>query len=90
MFVGHDERPQRAKKPLKSGFKKVAKKFELENKNIAAIGDQIFTDVVGANRCGMFSILVNPINKKDIWITKLKRPLEEKIIKLYVEKNKKK
>ena len=82
-----------AKKPLKSGFKKAAKLLELPNKNIAAIGDQIFTDVIGANRNGMLSILVNPIAKKDIWITKFKRPIEEKIVKSYVkslEKQKKK
>lgn len=61
----------------------------LENENIAAIGDQIMTDVIGANRCKMFSILVKPINEKDIWITKLKRPLENKIINNYLNKLKK-
>ena len=79
-----------ATKPLKSGFKRARKQLGLENENIAVIGDQIFTDVIGANRNKMFSILVNPIAKKDIWITKLKRPMEEFIIKSYVKKQKKK
>lgn len=74
-----------AKKPLKSGFKKAKQKLNLKEENIAAVGDQIFTDVIGANRCKMFSILVEPINKKDIWITRFKRPIEKMIIKKYLE-----
>lgn len=77
-----------AKKPLKTGFKKAKKILELENENIGVVGDQIATDVLGANRCKMFSILVKPIAKKDIWITKLKRPIENFIIHRYVDKNK--
>lgn len=76
-----------AKKPLKVGFKKAKKILELENKNIGVIGDQLMTDVLGANRCRMFPILVKPISEKDIWITKLKRPLENYIIHKYLEKN---
>lgn len=69
-----------AMKPLKGGFKKAQELLQLESKNIAVVGDQILTDVWGANRCNMFSILVKPINEKDIFITKIKRPLENKII----------
>ena len=78
-----------AKKPFKSGFLKAKKKMGLEAENIAAIGDQIMTDVRGSNRCKMFSILVKPIKEKDILITKLKRPIEEKIIENYMKKIKK-
>ena len=70
-------------KPLKRGFKKAAKILQEKNENIAAVGEQIFTDVIGANRCKMFSILVEPIAKKDILVTKIKRPLENYIIKKY-------
>lgn len=79
-----------ATKPFKRGFKKAKQYLGLENENIAVVGDQIFTDIIGANRSEMFSILVNPIAKKDIWVTKIKRPLEEFIIKSYVNKQKKK
>ena len=72
-----------AKKPLKSGFRKVQKILELKSENIGVVGDQIFTDVLGSNRCKMFSILVKPLAKKDIWITVFKRPLENIIIKRY-------
>ena len=37
----------------------------------------------------MFSILVKPINEKDIWVTKIKRPIENSIIKKYLEKEEK-
>lgn len=77
-----------ATKPLKRGFKKARKELNLENENIAVVGDQIFTDIIGANRNKMFSILVNPIAKKDIWMTRLKRPIEEWIIKSYVKSKK--
>lgn len=79
-----------ATKPLKRGFKKAKAELGLKNENMAVVGDQIFTDVIGANRSKMLSILVNPIAKKDIWVTKLKRPMEEFIIKSYVKRQKKK
>ena len=72
-----------AKKPLKSGFLKVQKVLQEEPENIAVVGDQLFTDIIGGNRCKMFTILVEPINKKDIWITIWKRPLENFIKKNY-------
>lgn len=72
-----------ATKPFKRGFKKAAKMLQEKNENIAVVGDQIFTDVIGANRCKMFSILVEPIEKKDLLVTKIKRPLENYIIKRY-------
>ena len=78
-----------AKKPFKFGFNKVKEILNLDSENIAVIGDQIFTDVIGANRNQMFSILVKPINEKDIWVTKIKRPIENSIIKKYLEKEEK-
>lgn len=72
-------------KPLKRGLKKAQKILGVENKNIAVVGDQIFTDVFGANRLGMFSILVKPLETKDIWITRVKRPFEEAVIKKYLK-----
>lgn len=75
-----------ATKPLKRGFKKAQKALELPAENIAVIGDQVFTDVLGANLSKMLSILVEPIAEKDYLITKIKRPLEKLIIKKYLEK----
>lgn len=78
-----------ARKPLKSGFKKAIQILNLDPKNIGVVGDQILTDVLGANRCKMFSILVKPINERDIWITRIKRPFENILIKKYLKDKKK-
>ena len=78
-----------AKKPFKTGFLKAKDKMGLKPENIAAIGDQLMTDVIGANRCKMFSILVKQIAEKDIFITKIKRPIENIIINSYLKKIKK-
>ena len=78
-----------AKKPLKSGFKRALNKLELKPEEVAVVGDQLFTDVIGAKRMNMFSILVKQVGEKDIFITKLKRPIENAIIKKYLEKGKK-
>ena len=77
-----------AKKPLKFGFKR-AKKIVKEdsNQNIAVVGDQVLTDVLGANRCKMHSILVSPLKNKDIWVTKINRLLEKQILKKYFREN---
>lgn len=77
-----------AKKPLKFGFKKAKKIVQEEkNQNIAVIGDQVLTDVLGANRCKMYSILVAPLKDSDIWVTKLNRLLEKQILKKYFKEN---
>lgn len=74
------------KKPLKIGFKKVQKRLQEQPENIGVVGDQIFTDILGGNRSKMFTILVEPINEKDIWITMLKRPIENAIKNRYKTK----
>lgn len=78
------------KKPLKSGFKRAQALLKLSPENIAVVGDQIFTDVLGANRCDMFSILVKPIEEKEYLITKIKRPLEKYVIKKFEESKRRK
>lgn len=68
-----------AMKPLKRGFKKAQKALGEKSENIAIVGDQIFTDIVGGKRCHMYTILVDPIKEKDFWYTAWKRPIENKI-----------
>lgn len=76
-----------AKKPLKMGFLKIKKELKEDAEKIGVVGDQIFTDIIGGNRCKMFTILVDPIEEKDFWYTAWKRPLENKI-KAKCKKNK--
>lgn len=68
-----------AKKPLKIGLNKARNIMGLKQEEVAVVGDQIFTDILGANRCKMTSILVEPIEEKDIFITIIKRPIENLI-----------
>lgn len=75
-----------AQKPFKSGFVKVQKELKEKEENIGVVGDQIFTDIIGGNRCKMFTILVEPIYKKDFWYTAWKRPIENQIKKKYKNK----
>ena len=72
-----------AMKPFKKGFLKVQSILKEEPSNIAVVGDQIFTDIIGGNRCNMFTILVEPIDRKEFWYTKWKRPIEDKIKNKY-------
>ena len=68
-------------KPLKIGFNKVRKILNEDSSRIAVVGDQIFTDIIGGNRAGMFTILLEPISKKEYWYTIWKRPIENRIKK---------
>ncbi|MCK9471649.1 MAG: YqeG family HAD IIIA-type phosphatase [Bacilli bacterium] len=69
-------------KPLKKGYKKALKLTKHEHiDEIIAIGDQVMTDVLGANKVGIKCILVKPlkiVNEK--WYTKLNRRIENRII----------
>lgn len=70
-------------KPLKRQYLRIIKEHNLNNKNIAAIGDQLFTDIKGANKMDITSILVDPISKNESIFTKLNRLRENKLIKKY-------
>ncbi len=50
------------------------------------IGDQIFTDIWGAKKAGIYSILVKPIDKKEEIQIVLKRYLEKPILYFYQRK----
>lgn len=73
-----------AHKPNKKGFYKAQKLLDLNVNEIAAVGDQVFTDVLGGNKVGMFTILTKPIDERDIVITRIKRPFERLVIKRYL------
>ena len=77
-------------KPWQTGFKKVLKHLGNPPKaEVITIGDQIMTDIRGANKAGLDSVLVMPIKSKtEKWYTKLNRHIEKKIIKEIEVKNK--
>lgn len=70
-------------KPLTHGFTKAQRKLGLSKKEIAVVGDQIYTDIVGGNLKGFFTILVTPFELESGKFFKLKRSLESIHIKRY-------
>ncbi len=75
-----------AKKPAKRGFKEAMKRLDNKFKpcEICEIGDQVMTDVLGANRMHFTSILVDPIDRKaEMIFTRINRFIE-KIVKLNI------
>ena len=58
----------RAKKPFTKGIRKSIAQFEVPESNCALVGDQIFTDTLGANRAGITSILVQAIDNHNVWL----------------------
>ncbi len=71
----------KAAKPLPHGLMRCAKKMGIGRKCTAVIGDQIFTDVLGANLCGMYSILVKPLPSDENNFFKVKRYFERIILR---------
>ena len=53
----------------------------------AVLGDQIFTDIFGAKRMGLFAILVKPISNKELCWTKIMRRFERILLKKIVNKD---
>ncbi len=66
----------KAIKPRRSGFRAIATRFGLEPRQVAVVGDQLFTDVLGGNRSGMYTILVTPMSRTEFFGTRIMRRLE--------------
>ena len=80
----------KAGKPSVRNYKKAMEKMGTDEQNTLFVGDQIFTDVYGANRAGIRTILVKPIHPKEEIQIVLKRYLEKIVLffyKRYVKKN---
>ena len=70
-------------KPLPTGYLRGVKRLGEKRKNVAIVGDQIFTDILGGNVVGIKSILLTPIKLEDGWSFKVRRKLEKKLYKKY-------
>jgi len=64
-------------KPLTVGYKKAAKRLGASRNEICTIGDQLFTDILGAKLFGIKSILVSPIEPEKTVFFKIKRAAEK-------------
>lgn len=82
----------KAGKPDPAKYLEAMKRTGSDVGNTLFVGDQIFTDVWGANRAGIYSILVKPIHPKEEIQIVLKRYLEKIVLfwyKKYVRKQQK-
>lgn len=78
-----------AHKPSRKSYMKAFDKMVTDKKNTMFVGDQIFTDVFGANRVGMYTVLVKPIHPKEEIQIVLKRYLEKIVLASYKRDKKK-
>ena len=76
-----------SKKPLKGKYKKILTLYKFKIDEVACIGDQLLTDILGANRMGFTSIFVNKVAKFEIFPTKVNRFFEKRILKRFAKKN---
>lgn len=76
-----------AHKPLTRSAKRLFRALGGTKKTTAFMGDQIFTDVCCAHRCGALALLVPPIKDKTDRGTRFKRRLEKGILKRFYKRN---
>jgi len=70
-----------ARKPLPRGFKRALELLALPREAAVVVGDQLFTDIVGAKLFGLRAILVEPIVPHDPWNTLPLRLLERWLLR---------
>lgn len=80
----------KAGKPKPGNYRKAMEMMGTSEKNTIFVGDQIFTDVMGANIAGIRTFLTMPINPKEEIQIVLKRYLEKPILFFYQRKQKNK
>ena len=73
----------KAGKPAARGYIEGMEHMWTSGSTTLFVGDQIFTDILGANRAGIHSILVKPVAKHEEIQIVLKRKLEYFILKKY-------
>lgn len=70
-----------AGKPRARNFKRAIELLGTSVRDTAVIGDQVFTDILGGNRLGLFTILVSPVNREEFIGTKAVRRVEGVVLR---------
>ena len=81
---------ENAHKPSRKNYQKAMELMETSIKDTVFVGDQLFTDVYGAKRTGIYKILVKPIHPKEEIQIVFKRKLEKIVLYFYEKEQKKK
>ena len=75
---------RQARKPAKSGFVRAMQAMGTTPENTAIVGDQMFTDIWGGNRAGIYTIMVAPIHHREFLYTKyVSRPPERLLLRYF-------
>jgi HAD superfamily phosphatase (TIGR01668 family) len=69
-----------AGKPSRRSFRKALQLMNLQVHEVAIVGDQLFTDILGGNRLGALTILVDPLSTEVGWHRNLMRAFERYIL----------
>lgn len=69
-------------KPRRGGFRKALEMLKASPEQVAVVGDQLFTDILGGNRLGSYTILVHPIHPREFVGTKVSRLFEKIVFRL--------
>lgn len=80
----------RACKPLPFALLKLCRIMDVKAKETVVTGDQVYTDSLGANLCGMTSVMVDIIDTKETLTFKIKRALEKPVINAKKRKDERK
>ncbi len=72
-----------ADKPLVKNYRRAMEMMGTDTRTTLFVGDQLFTDIYGANRAGIYGILVKPIDPKEEIQIVLKRYLEAIVLHFY-------
>ena len=70
----------KAKKPRRRWFQQALDLLGTQPDNTIVVGDQVFTDVLGGNRMGLYTILVLPVDRREFYITILQRTAEKLVL----------
>lgn len=77
-----------ATKPSRRAYRLAFEVMSTQPEETLAIGDQMFTDVLGANRMGIRAVMVRPMSKRDFILTKFVRIVERIMLKVLRKKGK--
>lgn len=76
-----------ARKPSARGFRRAMEALDATAASTAIVGDQMFTDIWGGNRAGIYTIMVHPIHRREFLYTRfISRPPERLLLRWFRKK----
>lgn len=69
-----------AGKPRRRAFRRALSLLGSDASETAVVGDRLLMDVLGGNRSGLYTILVEPVHRHELWATRWVRQVEDAIL----------